>query len=103
MVVISEVCFKWIKRKAILEDLRLNVAPLTYRRYADYSYAPVETEKQAESFLRVLKQNQVIKYTIEKEDGSKQLNFLDITIKNSSKGQCDFKENCKKAITYIQN
>ena len=49
MVVISEACFQWIKTKTILEALTLNVAPLTYRKYADDSHAPVQTEKQVDS------------------------------------------------------
>ena len=49
MVVISEACFQWIKTKTILEALTLNVARLTYRKYADDSHAPVQIEKQVDS------------------------------------------------------
>ena len=61
-----------------------NLAPLTYKRQADDNHARFETVQQSHSFLNISnKQNKVIQYTIEKEDQTRKLNFLDVTIINT--------------------
>ena len=43
-----------------------------------------------------------IKYTIESEDASKSINFLDVNIKNDGNGKYEFKIHRKNAITNVQ-
>ena len=92
MVVISEAFLQRLEDKAIREALATNLAPLTYKRYVDDSHATFETVYQSHSFLNTLnKQNIAIQYTMEKEDQSQKLNFLDVTIINTGAGKFDLK------------
>ena len=103
MVVISEAFLQRLEDGALQEALATNLAPLTYKRYVDDSHARFETEHQSLSFLNILnKQNKAIKYTVRKEDQSRKLNFLDITIKNTGTGKYEFKIHRKNAITNVQ-
>ena len=47
-------------------------------------------------------QHQKIQYTLETENEDKELNFLDITVKNNQNGTYDFKVYRKSAITNVQ-
>ena len=81
MVVIPEAFVQCLKDKVIQEALTANLSLLTYKRYVDDSHARFETVCQSNSFLNILnKQNKVAQYTMEKEDQSQKLNFLDVTI-----------------------
>ena len=81
----------------------MNIAPITYRRYVDDSHARFHQPQQEDQFLEILnKQNKAIQYTIEKEDDKKSLNFLDLTIINTTSGNYDFKIFRKDAITNVQ-
>ena len=103
MIVISEAFLQRLEEKAIQETLATNLAPLTYRRYVDDSHARFETVHQSHSFLNILnKQNRAIQYTMEKEDQSQKLNFLDVTIINTGAGKIEFKIHRKNAITNVQ-
>ena len=89
--------------RALQEALATNLAPLTYKRDVDDSHARFETVHQSHSFLNILnKQNKVIKHTMEKEDQSCQLKFLDVTIINTGAGKYEFKIHQKIAITNVQ-
>ena len=78
--------------RALQEALATNLAPLAYKRDVDDSHARFETVHQSHSFLNILnKQNKVIKHTMEKEDQSCQLKFLDVTIINTGAGKYEFK------------
>ena len=103
MVVISEAFLQRLEDKAIQEALATNLAPLTYKRYVDDSHARFEIVHQSHSFLNILnKQNRAIQYTMEKEDQSQKLNFLDVTIINTGAGKYEFKIHRKNAITNVQ-
>ena len=103
MVVISEAFLQRLEDKAIQEALATNLAPLTHKRYVDNSHARFETLHQSHSFLNILnKQNRAIQCTMEKEDHSQKLNFLDVTIINTGTGKYEFKIHRKNAITNVQ-
>ena len=102
-VAISEAFLQRLEDKAMQEVLATNLAPLTYKRYIDDSHTRFETGHQSHSFLNILnKQNKAIKYTMEKEDQSRKLNFLDLTIINTGTGKYEFKIHRKNAITNVQ-
>ena len=75
----------------------------SFKRYVDDSHARFINENDTKIFLDILKeQHQVIKYTIESEDASKSINFLDVNIKNDGNGKYEFKIHRKNAITNVQ-
>ena len=81
------------------EALATNLAQLTYKRYVDDSNARFETVHQSHSFLNILNsQNKAIQYTMKKEDQSRELNFLDITIINTGEGKYEFIIHRKNAM-----
>ena len=101
MVVIPEAFVQCLKDKVIQGALTANLSLLTYKRYVDDSHARFETVCQSNSFLNILnKQNKVAQYTMEKEDQSQKLNFLDVTIINTGAGE--FKIHCRNTITNVQ-
>ena len=80
-----------------------NLALLTHKRYVDDNHARFETIHQSHSFLNILdSQNKAIQYTMEKEDKSRKLNFLDVTIINTGEGKYEFKIHRKNAMTNVQ-
>ena len=92
MVVISEAFLHCLKGRAMQEALATNLALLMYKRYVDDSHTRFETVHQSHSFVNILnKQDKAIQYTMEKEDQSCQLNFLDVTIINTNAGKYEFK------------
>ena len=77
--------------------------PQRYKKYVDDSHAKFETVHQCHSFLNILNnQNKAIQYTMEKEDESRKLNFLDVTIINTVEGKYEFKIHRKNAMTNVQ-
>ena len=50
----------------------------------------------------LIKQNKAIKYTMEKAEQSRKLNYLDITIINTGAGRYKFKIHRENAITNFQ-
>ena len=79
------------------------VAPKTYRRFVDDSHARFNTIEEANTFKDVLnQQNPQIQYTIEIENEQRELQFLDINIKNEKEGKYEFEVHRKKTITSIQ-
>ena len=104
IVVISEAFLQRFEGgRALQEALETNLALLTYKRYVDDSHARFKTVHQSHSFLNILnKQNKAIKYTMEKENQSQKLNFLDVTIINTGAGKYEFKIHRKNAITNVQ-
>ena len=105
MVVIAEGFLQYHEQNAI--NIALRTSPLiqlkTFYRYVDDSHARFPDEKQAEVFQTILnQQHPKIQYTIEKENSEKELNFLDINVKNNKTGSYDFKVHRKSAITNVQ-
>ena len=75
----------------------------SFKRYIDDSHARFINENDTKIFLDILnEQHQAIKYTIESEDASKSINFLDVNIKNDGNGKYEFKIHRKNAITNVQ-
>ena len=104
MVVIAEAFLQYHEKNAIDTALRMNppVAPKSFLRYVDDSDARFKDMEQAEKFQQILnEQSQQIKYTIEIEDSSKSLQFLDLDVKNNN-GQYEMKVYRKAAITNVQ-
>ena len=105
MVVLAEGFLQVLEAKAIDEALHQQppVIPLSFYRYVDDSHSTFESMNRADMFLDVLnKQHENIKYTIEKENEKKELNFLDIKIMNKGEGKYDFTIFRKEAITNVQ-
>ena len=69
-------------------NIALNNIPTTtlisFRRYVDDSHARFPDIKQANDFKDVLnQQHPKIQYTLDLENNEKELNFLDMTLKNN--------------------
>ena len=105
MVVMAEGFLQCIEKKAM--DIGLQVippiAPKSYKRFVDDSHARFNALEEAERFKEILNQQEPkIQYTLEAENEQKELQFLDITIKNELNGKYEFTVHRKKAITNIQ-
>ena len=73
-----------LEKNAIELALGVDIAPKTFRRDVDDSHARFGSRNNANEFLNVLNsQEPQIQYTIEYENEHKELNFLDVTIKDS--------------------
>jgi hypothetical protein len=105
MVVLAESFLQYHEGNAIKMALTINPAIdiKSFHRYVDDSHARFSNVMQAEQFQTILNnQHPSLKYTIEVENISKTLNFLDITIVNNTQGKYEFKIYRKDAITNIQ-
>ena len=105
MVVMAEAFLQVLEAKAIDDALFYQppIKPLTYIRYVDDSHSRFENLELAEKFLSLLNnQHPRIQYTIEKENGNKELQFLDINVINNGTGKYEFDIYRKKAITNVQ-
>ena len=105
MVVLSETFLQRIESEAM--DTALNqfipIEPKSYHRFVDDVHSRFENASQAMKFLEILNcQEEVIQYTIEPENEKKEINFLDINIKNTGGGKYEFAIHRKSAITNIQ-
>ena len=71
--------------------------------FASEGYMSFESSRDANNFLEILnQQDECIQYTMEMEDGKKQLGFLDLSITNSGNGMYEFQVYRKDAITNVQ-
>ena len=103
MVVLSENYLQNFEKNAIELALTFDIAPQTFRRYFDDSHARLGSRNNATEFLKVLNsQDAQMQYTIEYENDNKELNFLDLTIRNNLNRFYDFAVYRKAAITNIQ-
>ena len=76
---------------------------ISNQHYVDDSHSTFEDLRRADMFLEVLNQQHTrIKYTIEKENEMKELNFLDIKVMNKGEGKFNFTIFRKDAITNVQ-
>ena len=92
-----------MKKNAIELVLIFDIAPKTFRRYVDDSHSRFGNRDNATEFLNVANsQDPQIHYTIEYENDCKELNFLDVTIRNNLNHSYDFAVYHKLAITNIQ-
>ena len=74
----------YLQNHAIELALTFGIAPKTFRRYVDDSHARFESRNNATEFLNVLNsQDPRIQYTLQYESDNKELNFLDVTIRNN--------------------
>ena len=81
VVVLSECYLQRIEHISITQAHNLNLAPKTFKRFADDSHARFDNREQSLQFLDILNsQDPSTQYTIEFENEEKQLNFLDVTI-----------------------
>ena len=103
MVVLPECYLQRIEHISITQALNLNLAPKTFKRFVDDSHARFNNREQSLQSLDILNsQDPSIQYTIEFENESKQLNFLDMTITNTGNNSYDLKIFRKKSITNLQ-
>ena len=99
----QRVICRTLKKNAVELVLRFEIAPKTFGRYIDDSHARFGSRSNANEFLNVLNsQDPQIQYTIEYENEHKELNFLDVTIKNNLNQSYDFAVYRKPAITNVQ-
>ena len=106
MVVIAESYLQMIERKALIESITRNVAPITHHRYVDDTHSRFLSIEQSRTFLELLnKQDSRIQFEPEYEiedNGITYLNFLDIQIINTKLSYYEFKIHRKEAITNVQ-
>ena len=103
MVVLSESYLQYLEKNAVELALTFDIAPKTFRRYVDDSHTRFGSRNNAIECLNVLNsQDLQIQYTIEYENDHKELNFLDVTIRNNLNQSYDFAVYCKPAITNVQ-
>ena len=103
MVVLSECYLQRIEHISITQGLTLNLAPKTFKRFADDSHARFNNREQSLQFLDILNsQDPSIQYTIEFENENKQLSFLDVTFTNTGNNSYDFKIFRKTSVTNAQ-
>ena len=106
MVVIAESFLQYLVQKAIHNALQLNPSIITLKsffRYVDDIHARFSNINEAEIFRDILnKQHPNIQYTLDPENDEKELNFIDLTIKNNQEGHYEFSVYRKYAIINIQ-
>ena len=103
MVVLSECYLQRIEHISITQALTLNLAPKTFKIFADDSHARFNNREQSLQFLDILNsQDSSTQYTIELENENKQLSFLHVTITNTGNNSYDFKIFRKTSITIVQ-
>ena len=103
MVVLSECYLQRIEHISITQALTLNLAPKTFKRFADDSHARFNNREQSLQFLDILNsQDSSTQYTIELENENKQLSFLHVTITNTGNNSYYFKIFRKTSITIVQ-
>ena len=79
------------------------ISPKTFCRYVDDSHVWFGSRKNATEFFNVLNsQDLQIQHSIEYENENKELNFLDVTIKNNLNQSYDFTVYHKPIITNVQ-
>lgn len=105
MVVMAEAFLQHHEQKAINIAQQHNppTAPKSFVRYVDDSHARFENMEAATQFHQILnEQDHHIKYTMETEDSSKSIQFLDLNITNKGDGHYEYKIHRKNAITNVQ-
>ena len=105
MVVLAEGFLQVLEAKAVNEALfeQPSCSPISFFRYVDDSHARFLSFTLADCFLEILnKQHQKRQYTIERENDNKELQFLDIKVKNNGTGKYEFDIFRKNAITNVQ-
>ena len=106
MVVLSESYLKNLERGAIELALTLGIAPKAFRWCFDDSHVQFGSRNNATEFLNVLNNQEIyhilIQYTIDCENDNKELNFLQVKVKNNLNHSYDFAVYRKPAITNVQ-
>ena len=84
MVVLSESYLQNLEKNAIELALRVEIAPKPFHRYVDDSHARFGSRSNATEFLNVLNSPDAqIQYTLEYVNKHKELNVLNVAIKNN--------------------
>lgn len=105
MVVMAEGFLQHIEQQSIAAALRTTppVAPIIFKRYVDDTYSRFRDKTSSEQFLEILNaQEPRIQFTSEYENEDNELNFLDVTLKNTKNNKYLFKVYRKDAITNVQ-
>ena len=102
MIVLSACYLQRIEYVSITRALTSNLASKTFKRFFDDIHARFNKREQSLQFLDILNcQDPSIQYTTEFESENKQLNFLNVTIKNTCNNSYDFKIFRKTSITNV--
>ena len=92
MVILSGNYLQHLEHKAIATALTIQIQPKTFKRCVDDNHARFTSKHHANTFQEMLnKQDPAIRYTIEYENKNKPLNFLDISITNTTNNKYEFK------------
>ena len=103
MVVLSDTFLQNIEKHAIELALMSGIAPKTFRWCVYHSLAWFRSRNNATEVLNVLNsQRSQIQYTIKYENDKRELNFLNVTIRNNLNHSYDFAVYRKPAITNVQ-
>ena len=103
MVILSESYLQNLEKNPIILALKFDIASKNFRRYVYDSHVPFGSRSNATEFLNALNsQDPQIQYTIEYENEHKELNFLDVSIKNNLNQSYDFAVYHKPAIANLQ-
>ena len=105
MVVLAESFLQTLEKNAmtIAASLPTPCVPKTHRRYVDDSHDRFHNKPNSQEFLAILNQQEPrIQYTAEYENDAKELNYMDVTTKNSNNGSYEIKVFRKDAITNVQ-
>ena len=105
MVVLAESFLQTLEKNAlnIARSLPNQCGPITHRRYVDDTHDRFYDKPMSQQFLAILNQQEPrVQYTAEYENEEKELNYLDVTTKNTCTGSYIFKVFRKDAITEVQ-
>ena len=105
MVVLAESFLQTLEKNAmtIAASLPTPCVPKTHRRYVDDTHDRFTDKPLSQTFLAILNQQEPrVQYTAEYENEDKELNYLEITTKNSMSGSYEFNVFRKDAITNVQ-
>ena len=105
MVIMAEGFLQHIEQRSIVTALRVTppVAPIIFKRYVDDTYSRFCDKNSSEQFLGILNsQEPRVEFTAEYESDKNELNFLDVTVKNTKTNTFSFKVYRKNAITNVQ-
>ena len=101
MVMLSQSYLQNLEKNVMELALTFDIAPRTFCRYADDSHAQFASRNNATELLNVLN-SQDPQYTTEYDNDNKEVNFLDVTIKNNLNHSYDFAVYRKPAITNVK-
>ena len=83
MSVLSDSYLRSLKHKTITKFLVFHIILTTFRQSTDNSHARLQSRNESDNFVQTNNPGLSIQYTMEYEDQSKSLNFLDTIFTNT--------------------